>query len=221
MTTLPLAAGIGIEGIIWVIILIFWAIAQVVQKSRGSQRRPGMPPRPSSPMQDELRELLEQLSGQPSRPVVEPPEVRDLTDEELEEEVAVEPEPPPVQRRPPPPPTQPSPPAPRGRPAVPAHRRSPPPPRVIVEEELQPPFRPSPAVLADELPALKPVMVSQVMHMPGMAMHVPASQMRHGRPAFNPRELRNPQTLRQVLLARMILDPAKSLERPGQSLAGI
>ncbi len=59
---LPIAAGIGIEGIIWLIILVFWGIAQAVQKSR--RGAPGAPPRRTPlPLDDELREMLEQLTG--------------------------------------------------------------------------------------------------------------------------------------------------------------
>jgi hypothetical protein len=76
------------------------------------------------------------------------------------------------------------------------------------------------AELADDTPALKPASVSQVVSMRGMAMHVPVGQTRHGRPIFNPRELRNPQNLRQIVMARLMLDPPKALERPGNSLTG-
>jgi hypothetical protein len=215
MTTLPIAAGIGIEGIIWVIILIFWGIAQVVQKSRRpSQRPPGQPPRPVSPMENELRDLLEQLSGQPPRTVVE--EAEELPAEMEEEE---EP-PPPVQRRPPPPPARPQ----RTAASVRAVRPgSPAPYQIFREVEQELPREPSAALLAeiaDEMPALKPASVSQVLSMRGMAMHIPVGQTRHGRPIFNPRELRTPHTLRQIVMARLMLDPPKALERPGNNLTG-
>jgi len=215
MTTLPIAAGIGIEGIIWVIILIFWGIAQLVQKSRRpSQRPPGQPPRPVSPMENELRDLLEQLSGQPPRTVEEEPE-------ELPAEMEEEEEPaPPVQRRPPPPPARPQ------RSAAPVRAVRPgssAPYQILREVEPERPRQPSPPLLAeiaDEMPAMKPASVSQVLSMRGMAMHIPVGQTRHGRPIFNPRELRNPHTLRQIVMARLMLDPPKALERPGNNLTG-
>lgn len=77
------------------------------------------------------------------------------------------------------------------------------------------------AEAAEDLPALKPASVSQVLSMRGMAMHVPVGQTRHGRPVFNPRELRHPQTLRQMILARMVMDQPKALERTGQGASGI
>lgn len=216
-TPLPIAAGIGIEGIIWIIILVFWGIAQMVQKSRRGKSPPGTPARPASPMETELRDLLEQLSGQPprsSRVDVPQPQV---------EEEDEEPVPAPIQRSPAPPAAQ-RPPSLtiRHRPGPSPSRPNRPSPPVVQERPAMP--MPTLAMLAEaaeDLPALKPASVSQVLSMRGMAMHVPVGQTRHGRPVFNPRELRHPQTLRQMILARMVMDQPKALERTGQGASGI
>lgn len=213
-TPLPIAAGVGIEAIIWIVILVFWGIAKLLQNAGKGKPRPGAPQRPASPMENELRDLLEQLAGQPPRSAPEP-DVVVVEDEEEEPPAPVQPRPPPppVMRRPPPvakPAAQPVPP--RRAPA----RDLPPPPDVASLPALS--LR---GEVVEEVAALKPASVSQVLNMRGMALHIPTGQTRHGHPALHPRELRHPQTLRQTMLARMILDPPRALERPGHSLSGV
>lgn len=216
---LPIAAGIGIEGIIWLIILIFWGIAQLVQRSRTSQRGPGQPRRPASPMESELQEILEQLSGQ--KPV-----------EEEEEEAEVEfeaPKPAPVVRRPPPPP-----PTTRRRPPVEVRRPAAAPLSRAFEAipemaEMRADIAPLSADMsaavsaffAQGMNARTMSLKSQYVHLRGMAFHVPVGLARHGEPVLSLDELRAPRTFSRIMLASMVLNPPKALERPGGSLAGI
>ncbi len=68
-------ADSGIEGLIYLVILLFWGISQAIRKSRkGGQPAPG-PEAPSGPgeMPQELREMLETLTGQKIEPVRAPP----------------------------------------------------------------------------------------------------------------------------------------------------
>ncbi|MFH0908434.1 MAG: hypothetical protein V1929_06710 [bacterium] len=68
-------ADSGIEGIIYIVILIIWGISQAIRKSRkGDQPMPGPAvPRPPNQMPDDLRTMLETLTGQKFEPIRAPP----------------------------------------------------------------------------------------------------------------------------------------------------
>jgi hypothetical protein len=217
MTLPPLAAGVGIEGIIWVIILIFWSIAQYVQKNRAAQRRPpmrpGVPPppptRPPTQMETELQDLLRELTGQP-------PLARD------EEESEVEPEP--VRPAPPPPPPQPQRTLASARkPAPPA----PPPVRRAPEPAARPTLRPLQPDYIASVGELSEGMGAAFAHsgkMPGLTLKMPSVSLRgisfsgssrlgHTvMPTFKLSTLREPATLRQMMIGRMVLDKPKALD---------
>lgn len=82
MRTLPIAAG-GIEVIIWLVVFLFYSLAQLANKKRKSGQPPGRPTRPARPRppgrtaEDELKDFLEKLSGQapaaPPKPRPAPP----------------------------------------------------------------------------------------------------------------------------------------------------
>ncbi len=212
---LPIAAGIGLDAIIWLVILVFWAIAQVLQKSKG-RGAPGQPPRRTpSPIDDEIREMLEQLAGRPpSRETASTVEV----EEEFEEI-----EQPPARPAPPPPPP----------------RRNPQPVRVARRETAPPPVRPAytPPARLDEtydLPELKTLRPSgefaeemkaaaALMSAGGMSMSVKGMNMRStslssassrstgGIPPLSLAELRDSASLKKFILGKMVLDPPRSL----------
>lgn len=215
MTLPPLAAGVGIEGIIWIIILIFWSIAQYVQKNRTAQRRPpvrpGQPPpppaRPPTPMETELQDLLRELTGQP--PVMQ----------EQEEEVELEPEP--VRPPPTPPPQRTL--ASARKPAPPA----PPPVRRAPEPVVRSTLRPPPSDTTASVGELSEGMGAAFAHsgkMPGLTLKMPSVSLRgisfsgSSRPGQTPSpvlklsSLRQPATLRQMVIGRLVLDKPKALE---------
>lgn len=214
----PIAAGW--EGVIWVIILIFWGIAQALQKSRNERRRnapPAAPPRlPSQPPrapyrpvvdpEEQIRELLRELTG--ADPVVVEP---DDVPEEIEP------------ARPPPPPP---PPSVRERLMGRVNQR-----RAQLEAEearipvsvpLALPFDKQLALSVSNAleTAMKPVASNFIsaVHMRniginGMAMHLPdVSGKVRTAPALSVGNLRNRSTLRQVILGRMILSQPRALE---------
>ena len=227
MTLLPLAAGIGIEGVIWIIILIFWSIAQYVQKSRAAQRRPplrpGQPPpppaRPPTEIETELQDLLRELTGQPPIRRAELPE-----EEEVED--LPEPETPPVRRVQPPPPPPPAARPVRTPPQVLARKVSaaPPPPRAPAwQPEIEPPvpLRPPVTEISDGMVAAfahSGKMPGLTLSMKGLnikAMALPSSSPSRrggGSASFRLSSLRDPRTLRQMVIARAILDKPKSME---------
>lgn len=225
MTLPPLAAGVGIEGIIWIIILIFWSIAQYVQKNRAAQRRPpsrpGMPPppptRPPTQMETELQDLLRELTGQ--APV-------EQNDEPVYEAPPARPEPlPVVQRTPPPPP-------PRPHQTLASARKF-----AQAEATPRPSLRPAtpaaPATIRDIPEYIAAVGdLSEGMgaafqnsgKMPGLTLNMrnvslrgvsysgSASPGRTHQPTLNLASLRNPATLRQMFVGRLILDKPKALD---------
>lgn len=225
MTLLPLAAGIGIEGVIWIIILIFWSIAQYVQKSRAAQRRPplrpGQPPpppaRPPTEMETELQDLLRELTGQPPL----------RRGEMLEEDEEVEPPAPvapPVRRaEPPPPPAPPVRPV-RAPPQVLARTAPATPPRAPAwQPEVEPPgsIRPPMTEISEGMVAAfahSGKMPGLTLSMKGLnikAMALPSSSPSRrggGSSSFRLSSLRDPRTLRQMVIARAILDKPKSME---------
>lgn len=224
---LPIAAGIGIEGIIWLIILIFWGIAQAVQKSRNARRPggPAAPGRPAAPFDDELREMLEQLSGRSAAP-----ERGEFVEEiELEDERPAPP--PPPRPKPPPPP-----------------RREPRPPRPVQHAHARPPQRPSrplppieplepgaipemaAAISAEDFAAASASLRSG-LNAPGLSMRMKGMRMqgiatmpsgnpsgRHGAPLLTLRDLRDERQLRRAILAKAILDPPRGLVPYGRAL---
>jgi hypothetical protein len=191
-------ADSGIEGIIYLVILIFWGISQAIKKGRKGNQPTSNPTAPQVPgeMPQELREMLETLTGQKIEPV----------------------------RAPPPPPPLPAATAPRRdrapkrrMPAPQATTRpSPPPSRWLAE---------SPAIqveLSNEIPrsvvaslTLKGLTSSmKSVRIPtantGMAMPM-ASHYGTGRgtPTL---DLRDRDKLRQAIMGRIILGPPKALE---------
>ena len=217
-THLPIAAGIGLDAIIWLVILVFWAIAQVIQKSKG-RGAPGQPPRRTpSPIDDEIREMLEQLAGRPpSRETASTVEVEEEF-EEIEE--------PPARPAPPPPPPP---------------RRNPQPVR-LTRREPPAPVRPAPAPrplaaafdTTYDLPDLKTITASgefaeemkaagALMSAGAMSMSVKGMNMRStslssssgrstgGIPSLSLAELRDTAALKKFLLSKMVLDPPRAL----------
>ncbi|MCS6772350.1 MAG: hypothetical protein NZ740_10055 [Kiritimatiellae bacterium] len=219
---MPLAAGIGIEELIWLVILIIWGIAQTLQKAREGRRAPPRPPpasrpSPASPLDEELRELLEQLSGRPSPP----------TAEQRYEEVEVETEP--AEPAPPPP-----------RPAAPEFR---PPPLVVTPPVMSfpvtapaAPSYPSTLNLEGNQMTLSGVSTSQpdetsgrtllrsALNAPGLSMRMKSLHFKGMSRllSFNPsatrgpalvaaRDLRNKRALRRAMLTKFILDPPRAL----------
>lgn len=236
---LPIAAGIGIEGIIWLIILIFWGIAQAVQKSRNS-RRPGSPPAPSStrrtasPFDDELREMLEQLAGRTSTPT----RAEAVEDMEDEEEFTPAPPPPPRPQRPPPvqrPAHQPPP-----RPSVQAQRAHarqfspphPPPSRLQYPTTPLPPPEaiPEMAAMISAEDFAASMSIRSGLNSPGISMRMKGMSLqgmatmpsgnpagRHGAPILSLNDLRDPRQLRKAILAKAVLDPPRGLVPYGAS----
>ena len=225
MTLPPLAAGVGIEGIIWIIILIFWSIAQYVQKNRAAQRRPpvrpGQPPPPPvrSPtqMETELQDLLRELTGQ--APLEQDDEVEPA-------DPPARPEPPPVvQRAPPPPPLRPHQTLASARkfaqaePAPSPARRpgTPPVPTTIrdmseyiagvgdLSEGMGAAFQSS-----GKMPGL--TLNMRNVSLRGVSYSGSASPGRTRQPTLSLASLRNPATLRQMFVGRLILDKPKALD---------
>ena len=226
MTLTPIAAGVGIEGIIWIIILVFWSIAQYVQKSRAAQRRPplrpGMPTsttpaRPPTQMDNELQDLLRELTGQ--GPTT-------LEDDEPET-VSAPPPTPPMRRRPAPPP----PPFAKPHQTLASARRAeivPPPPRVPryepaatpPAESIRPEFVASVGDLSEgmgaafassgKMPGLTLKMRSVSLR--GVSYSGSANPGRSGMQSFSLSSLQNRKTLRQMVIGRLILDKPKALE---------
>ncbi|HMP77339.1 MAG TPA: hypothetical protein PKE12_13675 [Kiritimatiellia bacterium] len=239
MTThLPIAAGIGIEGIIWLIILIFWGIAQTIQQSR--RKRPGAPPppggRPASPIDEDIREMLEQLSGRTtSRPAEREFEV-ELDEDDLPAR------PPPVRAQPPPPP----PPPPRPTAPRPVQR---PPVRVSERKAApRPAYRPEPIrpiepvfthgaiadvkamISAEDFAAASAA--SSGLNSPGLSMRMKGMSFQgmatmpsgltgraRGVPEFAPEELLDRKALRKAILTKIILDPPPALVPYGRDPA--
>lgn len=224
--TLPIAAGIGIEGIIWLIILIFWGIAQAVQQSR--RGKPGSAPPPSrrtpTPIDNEIREMLEQLSGRPAGNATS--ETRgDLLTDEAEEEMEPPPPPPPPIRRP----------QPQRPPHIRRAQRQPvfiPPPPIAPAQQPEPAWSVTPAYNTAEI---KPMISAEDfaaaglslrsgLNAPGISLRMKGMDLRgmammrsgghsrqHGTPTLDLAELRQPATLRKAVLAKAILDPPRAL----------
>jgi hypothetical protein len=73
MKPLPIAAGFPVEGLIWFIVVILWAVAQIVNRAR-PKRPPSEGPGPAG-MPEELKEIFETLTGQKMEtPGAKPPE---------------------------------------------------------------------------------------------------------------------------------------------------
>lgn len=229
MTSLPIAAGVGIEGIIWIIILIFWSIAQYVQKSRAAQRRPPLrpgsprptpPARPPTQMENELQDLLRELTGQG-------PVLQDEDDEPAP--VNIPSAPPPLVRRtaPPPPPPPVAKPhqtlasARRAEAAAPAPRK---PRSDRTRPEPQEPIRPEFVAAVGDLSEGMGAAFVHSGKMPGMTLKMKSVSLRGisfsgssspgrgGNSAIKLSSLRHPATLRQMVIGRAILDKPKALE---------
>ncbi len=221
MPTLPLAEGLGAEGIIWLIILFFWGIAQFVQKIRRSSRPSGAPPsrRPPPPLNDEVREMLEQLAGRSS---ARPP-IRSTTTvlDDDEEDVWIE-KPAPQRQQPqrqaarPPntarPQTQPAPI--RAQKVAPARDIHAPPPGITDMASMR--------LAEDPISALGAssgglTAYGQSLRMKGtglqglVAMPSSGSHRRHGPALLSLRELTDTATLRRAVLTKIILDPPRGI----------
>lgn len=227
MPLLPIAAKeIGIEGIIWVVILIFWSIAQLIQKSRKQSRTNpprNTPPRPTAPpIDNDVRELLEQLAGRPSsRPMT-----RQMEEEEEDDDTPV------VVRVPTPPPPRPVyTPAPvrqktaASRP-TPASRRLPPvAPPLAVEaiRDIRAIADIAPMLTAEEQMAGQ-LSVRSGLNAPGLSLRMRGAGLgnsgklptlslaqHNGAPVLNLRDLRASLSLKKAVLSKIILDPPRSL----------
>lgn len=216
-----MASGPGIEALIWIVIMIFWGIAQVIQKSKAQQRRPsGAPPRPAPqrpenmpPVSDEIRELLKELTGQT------------VEIEELEPEPEPAPPPPPPRRQM----------APRTQSEA-SHQRT---QQRRLSEDLpsapvlrRPDFTtPLPmegfkmpsieggtaAALTQGIRSAIKLMPQHAISMKGLSVAVPSGIQRNGNPPLRLAALRNTATLKQMVLARMVLDRPVGLRAPGAS----
>lgn len=229
MPTLPIAAGIGVEGIIWLIILIFWGIAQAIQKSR--RGTPGSPPRRTpSPLDDDIREMLEQLAGRPASKPTQAPGKDILLEDEEDEDAAPSLPPPPVRQQRPPP-VRAAPPRPPIQPAPQSAYRRPPTPVA------KPPFvipalaDIAPIITADEYAAAS-LSARSGLNAPGLSMRMKGMSLQgmatmpsgslarhHGSPLLDVQELRNQASLRKAVLAKMILDPPRGLVPYGREAA--
>lgn len=239
---MPMAnGGVSLEAIIWLIILVFWGIAQFIQKAReaGRPARPTRPPRPppESPLDDELKRMLEELTGMPSRESG----TTVLEEEPIEpsaETPPPRPTPPPVQR-----PSRPG--APTRPKPVHARVRFPPP-----ETEKPPPVPvvvPPPATVSVEVaggvasahrahtaarehPAEvegvravgrlamagigSAAMQSRIVRSPRVPLLTTRLTGQLGAPLIVARELRDREELKRAFLAKMILDPPLALAPP-------
>ena len=202
MSLLPIAAGL--EGVIWVIILVIWSVAQFIQKSRAAQRRPpqapGRPPpldpQPPPELDRELQELLRELTGQAPAGRPYQPEVEEDTETAAEE-------------MPPPAPT----PAPRT--PAPVYQSAPPPP---TPAPASPTLKPSAVDWAESLDTA----FAGSGRMPGLTLKMPGINLRGlsppitrgkagGRVSTPLGDLRDRRTLRRMMLARMVLEPPAAL----------
>lgn len=205
MGWLPLAsipplirADSGIEGIIYLVILIFWGISQAIRKSRRSNEPTPDSSAPQAPgeMPQELREMLETLTGQKFEPVRAPPPPPPLPAAAVPRRDRV------PKRRAPVPQT--------------ATRPTPPPPRWQAEEpviqvELSHEI-PRAAVASMTLKGLTSSMKSVRIPTANTGMSMPmASHYGTGRgtPAL---DLRDRDKLRQAIMGRILLGPPKALE---------
>lgn len=228
MPLLPIAAKeIGVEGIIWVVILIFWSIAQLIQKSRKQSRTSpprNTPPRHTTPpIDNDVRELLEQLAGRPSsRPMTRQEEEGEEDDDDMPVVVRVPPTPPP---RPAYTPTH-------VRPKVAAHRPTPAPQR------LPPIARPLAVEAIRDIHAIvdiAPMLTSEEqlagqlsvrsgLNAPGLSLQIRGAGLgntgrlptlslsqHNGAPVLNLRDLRASLSLKKAVLSKIILDPPRSL----------
>ncbi len=69
-------ADSGADAIIWLVLAVFWLIAQAISKMRGGSRPPPRPPPIESgerSIEEDLRTLFEQISGQQQAPPPLPP----------------------------------------------------------------------------------------------------------------------------------------------------
>ena len=84
MTADVVRAGPAMDFVVWLVVIAFWVIVQVINRSRrGADAdqppravRPGIRPQPPGPqrsIEDEMREFLTNLSGMPSAPPAPPP----------------------------------------------------------------------------------------------------------------------------------------------------
>lgn len=238
---MPIAnGGVSLEAIIWLIILIFWGIAQFIQKAReaGRSARPSRPPRPQpeSPLDDELKRMLEELTGVPSR------ESGTTVLEEQTVEPSAETPPP----RPPPPVQRPSRPVAPSRPK-PVHARvrfpppeteRPPPAPVVAPPPAAVPVEPAAATTSAHLAYAavgehaadvggvqavgrfamagigSAAMQSRIVRSPRMPLMTTRMTGHLGAPLISARELRDKQELKRAVLAKMILDPPIALAPP-------
>lgn len=220
MPLLPIAAKAGVEEIIWVVILIFWGIAQMVAKSRKSKQPPRpYPGRRPTPHDQDVRELMEQLAGRPaSRSIV-------IEEDEEEDEPAA-------------PYARPTPPRVQAQPVRPAPAWQPPPVRqapIVIPREPSPDF----AAIAEitDIAEIAPMLsaeqhiAQQLTSTLGAGLGVDTRAMkihsgslggmaslpmlniaqRHGAPFLNVQELRKTVPLKKAILAKIILDPPRAL----------
>ncbi len=203
------------------VILIIWSIAQFIQKARQASAPPGRPPptrRPAPPINDEVREMLEQLAGRSiPRQTAHPNPF--ANDEDDEEELM---SPPPVS----------SPPQPV-RAARPARTT-----RASTQSAPRPPaysapidFDTLPPAIADIAPMLTAddhalatrsastglTAFGQSLRMKGtglqglVAMPSSSSSRKRGTAFLTLRELQNRNLLRRAILTKIILDPPRGL----------
>jgi hypothetical protein len=232
----PIIIGIGLEAIIWLIILIFWGIAQAMSKPK---RRPppvaptgsSMPRRPSESLDTELREMLEQLTGRTEAPHRPDLDEDHLSDEDEEMIPAPPPAPPPRPQRPPrPPPSVSAPPRiePQTRPVVFAEHRMPsvaPLSTRLIEPQVDSEYAVDAASkIATEDYAIADASLRAGLNAPGLSMRMKVMSMRgiamlpsvnptgrQGVPVLSLRELRDRRELRKATLAKVILDPPRGL----------
>lgn len=196
-------AEAGLETIIYIIVVFFWVIGNVMSKSKKKKRGSAPLPRPGeSTAEAELREFLETLAGKPEG------------SEEIEDAV---PAPPPravrTQRRQRAPATPPVP----ARVAAPARRYQPEP--VIPEVDLDAMARemrdgaPSMASsMSTSLSSMGSLFKTTGLALPSLKYALSTSRPPPAIPVIRQEQLRDPRALRNLVAAKMILGTPRAFD---------
>ncbi|MCZ7591500.1 MAG: hypothetical protein M5U15_04800 [Kiritimatiellae bacterium] len=227
MPTLPIAA-VGVEEIIWVVILIFWGIAQMASKARKAKQPPRpYPGRRPTPHDQEIREMMEQLAGRSAhRPVVIKQEEEEDEEDDIFAAPYALPKPPPVQQKRPAP-----------APSIPVWQPPPSRRRLVPDQPIEP--SPAFAAIADitDIADIAPMLTAEQhvaeqlrtqlgsgLSAAGLPLKIQGASLsgaasvpmlnlaqHHGAPLLNVRELRRSVPLKKAILAKIILDTPRAL----------
>ncbi len=203
-------AEIDLGTLLYIIIVFFWVIGNMLSAKKRKQRRGGMPiPRAGeSDAERELREFLEGLSGKPAEPEIEP------------EPAAAPPPPPrPVRRRE------------RPRPAVMIYEPSLPSGRMMAPNAMAAPETASPALSIDEiaremrdaapsmagsfsttLSSMASLFKTSGLTMPALRYALSSSRPAPARPVLGDKLLTNRNDLRRLIAGRIVLGPPRALD---------